>query len=353
MDEIWQEMVGYPLSDLQASLEGIFPDLSIHLSELLGQIASGRGKEAAGDVLGEIGRQLLANAGGLKQVLFTILLLGILSALFSNFAGAFANHQIADVSFYFTYLLLMILLLKAFESAFYIAQESLGHLVLFVKLFIPAYLLTVGAAAGAAAAVGYYELIFLVIYGVESLFLNCLLPFICSFAMLSVVNGIWEEGRLGTLTELLQKGLTGALKWSLTLITGAGVLQSMILPVLGSLKMTGIQKAVAAIPGLGGLADGSAQMLLGSAVLLKNSMGVVLFLLLLLICAVPLAKILLVGLLLKLGTAGLGILADKRMTGCADKIADGVFLLFRTLLTAMAYFMILAAVAAFSSNRGF
>ncbi len=353
MEEIWQSFVGYPLEELEQSLEGIFPHLSLDLSQMVSQVAKGNFKQVLTELVMAVGGQLLDSADSIKRVFIMLLLLGILSALFLNFAGAFSSHQVSDAAFYFTYLSMVILLLQAFEEAFGITQGALEQMVLFLKLFIPAYLTTVGAVAGGMAAAGYYEIMLFLIYGIESIFVKFVLPFLCSYIMLCLINGIWEEERLSALTDLMKQGTGSLLKWSLSLVTGIGILQSMVLPVLGSLKITGLQKAVSALPGLGGLADSSVQMLLGTAVLLKNSMGVVLFLLLLCICAVPLCKILLIGCLLKGSAALLGILADKRMTGCISRIGDGVFLLLRLLMTSMAYFLILAAVIGVSSNRGF
>lgn len=56
----------------------------------------------------------------------------------------------------------------------------------------------------------------------------------------------------------------------LTCITGIGLLQSMVTPVLEQLKLNVAGKALSAIPGLGGLAEGTAQLLIGSAVLVKT-----------------------------------------------------------------------------------
>ena len=71
--------------------------------------------------------------------------------------------------------------------------------------------------------------------------------------------------------ELVEKSLSWILKFCLGTVTGLGVLQSMVAPALDAWKRTAAQKAIAAIAGLGDLAEGTAQVLLGSAVLVKNS----------------------------------------------------------------------------------
>ena len=58
---------------------------------------------------------------------------------------------------------------------------------------------------------------------------------------------------------------------------------------------------MAAIPGIGDAADGIVEVVLGSAVVIKNSIGLVMLILLLVIAAVPLLKILVIGIFIKSG----------------------------------------------------
>ena len=225
-----------------------------------------------------------------------------------------------------------------------IAGELLGRILLFVRLFVPTFMLALGLSAGAATAAGYYQLILLLIYGVEQVLKSIGLPAVNIYMMLVVMNGIWEEERLGMLVELLQKGVAGFLKFLLTCITGIGLLQSMVTPVLEHLKLNAAGKALSAIPGLGGLAEGTAQLLIGSAVLVKNGLGVAAFLLLLALCIGPFARLLLYAGILKLCAALLGMTADKRITGCVNKAGDGLLLLLKISYTACACFLIMFAI---------
>lgn len=94
-------------------------------------------------------------------------------------------------------------------------------------------------------------------------------------------------------------------------------------------------------------------VVIGSAVVIKNSIGVVMLILLLAVCIVPLLKIFAIAMLLKLSATLLGIISDKRITACTDKVGNGSVLLFRTAGTALILFLITISVAAFTTNRGF
>lgn len=258
----WTTLTGeLNLEALSEQIEQLFPNFSIDFSSLLGQILSGNAKEAFAGLAASLKNGVLAEMAGMKNLLLTLLIIGVLSALFTVVMQSFDNHQIADIAHFISYLLMLFVVLRTFTQAADIAGELLGRILLFVRLFVPTFMLALGLSAGAATAAGYYQLILLLIYGVEQVLKSIGLPAVNIYMMLVVMNGIWEEERLGMLVELLQKGVAGFLKFLLTCITGIGLLQSMVTPVLEHLKLNAAGKALSAIPGLGGLAEGTASFL--------------------------------------------------------------------------------------------
>lgn len=349
LNSIWGE---YGMDEISDNLDQILPDYEFDMKEVLSKIMHGKIGEAAKMVWDGIKGKLVSELAGLKNIFASILILGIVSALFSNFSDVFKNHQIADISFYFLYLLLIAVLMKAFLAAADIAAGTIENIVLFVRMFIPTYFLAVGAAAGATTAVVYYQLMLLLACGVENLLLSFLIPFIYSYVLLAVMNGLWAEERLTLLLEFLKKGIIMGLKVAMGVVTGLSLFQSMISPVIDSLRTSAVKKAVSAIPGVGNLAEGVTEMVIGSAVLIKNSVGILMLLLLLAICLIPLLKLLLIACMMKGSAALAGIVSDKRITGCTDQVGDGGLLLLRATFTAVALFLIIIAVVAYTSGKG-
>jgi len=87
-----------------------------------------------------------------------------------------------------------------------------------------------------------------------------------------------------------------------------------------------------------------------SAVVIRNSIGVLLLLLLLAACAAPLLEILFTAFLIKCAAAFMGIVSDKRVTNCTDHMGNAGMLLFRTAGTAMLLFLITLALLAIGSR---
>lgn len=350
MDGIWQE---YGLSRLQEGMAALFPQSEMSMEELFAEVMTG-------DVLGALThffqgtiQEMADSAAGMKNIVVWLIVLGILSALLTHFVEIFDKHQVADMGFYFLYLLLAAVLLQCFSQAAETALAVMEDIVLFIKLLVPTYLMAVGVASGAATVSAYYQLLLLIIYGVESILAGVALPLVYSYVMLSIVNGIWIEEKLTLLIELLGKGIGWILKAALGLVTGVSVFQAAVSPMIDSFNATVLQKAVGAIPGVGNAADGVVELVVGSAVVIKNSIGVVLLILLLALCAAPLLKIFLMAFLIKGAAAFMGIVSDKRITSCANRTGDAGLLLFRVAGTAMLLFIICLAIIATATNRGF
>lgn len=350
LSQIWQE---YGMGELERQVSELFPEYAFDLEALFSKVLKGDIIGALSDAVGAAIGKLSIQTLGIRDALVWIVALGVVAAMITHFVEVFNHHQIADISFYFVYLLLITVLLKCFQEAASVTAQTVEDLVTFVKLFIPTYLLAVGVATGTTTASAYYTLLLLLIFLIQNLLLTLVVPGIYSYVLLSVINGIWIEERLALLTEFLEKAIRMLLKVSLGAVTGASVLQSMITPVIDSVKASALQKAVSAIPGIGGVADGVVDVVLGSAVMIKNSIGVVLLVLLLAVCAMPLLKIFVISMLLKLSAALLGIISDKRITACTDKVGNGSSLLFQTAGTALILFLVTISVAAFTTNRGF
>lgn len=296
LQSIWQD---YGLDKLEKGMQTLFPEYEISLSDLMERVISG-------DIIGALESLfrgsisgVLGQVSGMKNILIWLVVLGVVSALMTHFVEIFDRHQIADLSFYYIYLLMTAVLLKCFVQAAQTTVTAIENIVLFVKMLFPTYLLAIGVANGTTTAGAYSQLLILLIYGVEKVLVSLVVPLIYSFVILSVINSIWAEEKLVLLIGLMQKGVGWILKVSVGIVTGISIFQSVITPVVDSAKKTALQKAMSVVPGIGNAADGMVELVTGSALVIRNSIGVVLLILLLVLCAAPLLEIFLTALLLK------------------------------------------------------
>lgn len=341
------------LSEIEEKFDSLFPTWEISFSELFQGTMEGNGAETFITQGKNILYTVLAEMDAVKYVCVTLLLIGIISTVFINFSSIFPKQQLADFGFQFTYLILIIFLVKVNAEVFAVAQNGLEGVISFLHVFIPIYFLVVGLSGGSATALGFYQVFLIAIYFVEQILVTLVLPLISCYMLLCIMNGIWEEERLSLFLGMIKKSIQTFLKLLLTMAVGSGMFQTLITPVIDTTKLNTMKKTVEAIPGIGDLADGSLQVVLGMGVLLKNTMGILFIVLLIFICAMPILKVFFFMFVVK-GCAGvMGLSADKRIINCTNAFGDGIMLLLQTMITAVTFFLILVLIVTFSTNRGY
>lgn len=340
---VWQEL---GLDDINEKLLQLFPASQISLYSLMEKLF-------CGDIFGALQELMEARIfdmgferDSVRQVMVQLLVLGVSSAALLLFSDMFEKYRASELSFYFVFLMQMGILTRCYYAMADIAGSTLKTIVDFVKLLMPAYFMTISVATGSLTAGAGYQMVLFLIYGVEEILKGFFLPTVTVFFLLVAMEGLQTQEKAIVPAEVIEKAINWGLKGIIGLVAGWNLLQTMLLPGIDRMKGTALQRIAAAIPGIGDAAESVYQIGVGSAQVIKSSVGVILLIVLLILCLQPLAKILFFGIALKICGAALGMVADKRLTSFIDKSGNAIFLLFRVTGTAMLLFMIVIAVAA-------
>ena len=98
------------------------------------------------------------------------------------------------------------------------------------------------------------------------------------------------------------------------------------------------------IPGIGDAGSSVTDMVLGSAMLIKNGIGAAALVVLILLCMVPLIKLAVIMLVYYVLAAILQPVSDERITECLLGMGNGVKLLFQAAFTVLALFLLTIAL---------
>ena len=339
---------GLELGEMQEAVNELLGEDTFSIREALERILSGE-EAFSMDFLIETGKNfiydhLLAD----PAVLFQVALLVVLAALFANFTNVFSGSQAGEASFYLVYMLLLALLLHSFGSLSAGLSGNLEDLTAFMQALMPSYFLAVTAASGTATAMVFYEMVLGVIFLIQTLLLKAVIPGIQAYVIIQLINYLHKEDFLSKLAELLKTVLEWSLKTITAVVIGMELIQNMISPALDSLKRDALGKTAAAIPGIGNVIDGATEVALGTAVLIRNCLGVTGILILVILGLPPVIKLAGTVLAYKLLAALLQPVSDKRMTGCLWAMGEGCRLLLKVLLTVELLLLITIAVLAVS-----
>ena len=203
-----------------------------------------------------------------------------------------------------------------------------------MKVLSPAYFMTVVASTGSSTAAAFYEGILLMIWAVQWLLANLFLPAVNLSLLLKMVSYLSKEEMLTKMAELLDVAVNWGLKTLLGAIVGLQIVRNMVSPVMDAMKRSAVGKAASTIPGIGNAVTAVTELVLTSAVMVRNSFGAVIVILLLLIGAGPIIHYGSLSLVYRFLAAIAQPISDKRVVGALSTMGEGCAMLLKLLLTA-------------------
>lgn len=335
------------LADVQKMLDDFMGADSFSMKEALIKLTRGERAFSKEAVQEFVYRFFFYQLDQEKELFVKLILLILLSAVFTSFAEVFENNQIGDISFFVVYLLFFTILMDSFSKMSSSLEKTISWMTEMMKGLAPAYYMTVCAASGAASAVVFYEGVLLMVWGIQWLLLTVLLPAAGMYVLLQLVNSLSREEMLGKMAELLNTAVSWGLKSLLAAVLGLQIIRNLVAPVMDSVKRGLLSKAAGALPGVGNAVNMVTELVVTSAVLVRNCLGVVILVVFVLIGAGPMLHYGILSLLYRLLAAVAQPVSDRRMVRALGTMGEGCALLLRILFTAevlcMLAFLVLMA----------
>lgn len=339
--DLEEELIGeLELEEVQQMMDEMLGQGSFSFPEAIKKLMTGEeilSKEAVSELLRGL---FFSGFDREKGTFFRILLLVLIAAVFSGFVDVFENGQIGTVSFYAVYLLLFMMLMENFSGLGEKLSGELFRLTKFMEVLSPAYFMTVAASNGPSTAAVFYEGVLLLTWLIQWLLVTVLLPGTNLYILLKLVNHLSREEMLSKLAELLETAISWGLKTLLGVALGLQVVKNLIAPVMDTLKRSAVGRTAGAIPGIGNAVNTITELVLTSAVLVRNSFGVAVLVVLILLGIGPVVHLGMLSLSYRFLAALVQPVSDKRMVGALSTFGEGCTMLLRILLTAEALCML-------------
>lgn len=345
-------MEDFDFQDIQNFINSQYSETGWNLSfqEVMKDLMAGRLAKVFEKFIGAVKNSLFAEIHNGGVMMGQIIILGIFGAVFTNFSSVFNGSQISETGFFVTYLLLFTFLTASFFQSVTIASDVVSKILNFMKVLMPTYFLAVAFAGGSISSAAMYEFTLWIITAAQWVIGSCLLPMARVYMLLVLSGHISKEEILSNLTELLEQIISWSLKTLIGLVLGFHMIQGLILPYVDSLKNSAVQKLIGIIPGIGQGVTAAAQMIMGSGVLIKNTMGMAAVILLIVLTAIPVMKLVVLMFFYRLVAAVLEPVCDKRLVSCVSAAAKGHKLLLNMVMAASLLFIITIAVVCAGTN---
>lgn len=278
-------------SEIQKTVERLLPDnFPITFEELLNRMVSG---DAGGlvDILKEVAGWLLTSVTFPVEHGVRLLFLILFSAMFSNLSKAFSKDGTSHMGNLCVYMLMAVHTASGFLSSLRVTTEGMENLCGFVGVLLPMYCISIAVVTGSVTAAGYYQGTAFLLGFFEMLAKVCLIPLAKVYLMLAFASCMQGRPVFRRLLELIVSLFSWIRKTMLGIVVAFGAVQGILTPTIDALKRTAIVQSASVIPGLGNLIGSAWETVLGAGIVLKNSIGLVGVVFLVLVVAVPIVKL--------------------------------------------------------------
>ena len=343
------------IGDIETYLRQELGDSSHRLTfgDLMRALASGNMREAASLCLEGLRQEIFGELQGKERMAGRLLALGLFGALFAGFSEVFSGGHMAETGFFLTYLMAFALLAAVFRESAEAAARILDSQIQFMKVLLPSYFAAVVWSGAGLSSAAWYEAALFLIAGVQRLYAGLLLPLVRIYFLAVVAGSMTREDMLSKLLELFKTGILWASRSLIGLVIGFQLIQGMVLPYADSIRNAGVQRLLQAIPGVGDGAGALTKLMLGSGVLIKNTLGAAAVLVLFLLSVWPLARLFVLYLIYRGVAAVLQPVADKRLVACIGGAAEAQKLLLTVAASGFLLFAVTLALICQGTNAAY
>ncbi|MDD7209459.1 MAG: stage III sporulation protein AE [Lachnospiraceae bacterium] len=275
----------------------------------------------------------------------------IFSALFSNIASSFQNFGVADSGFFISYFITFTIIFTNFNIMGNLFKNTIKLLSSFLKILLPVFTLSISFSGNLSTGVIFYEYFMIVVLIINWLCINILLPVIQYYLLLELLNNFSGKQNISRLCDSLYFLLSRGIHVMFFILFGFHILETMIAPSVDATKNIVLDRLLGMIPGAGSIAQSVTGTVIGSSLLIKNTLGVTVIIFIFVLLAAPLLKLILYSLFYLFLSIVLEPVADERFIKCISAAGKSGMLLIKILCMSSVLFILIIAVTSLATNH--
>ncbi|MFD7523830.1 stage III sporulation protein AE [Paenibacillus chitinolyticus] len=266
------------------------------------------------------------------KLLVSIVILTVFSMLLETLQSSFERNNVSKVAFVVSYLVLLIIAVNSFQVAIEYANGAISSMIQFMIALMPLLLSLLASSGGITSVAILHPLIVFMIHTIGTVIYVFVFPLLFFSAVLHIVSSMSDKYKVTRLARLLQKIAIGTLGVFVTVFLGVISVQGSMGAVTDGVTLR-TAKYIAGnfIPIVGRLFSDATETVLGASLLVKNAVGLTGVVIVILLCAFPAIKILVLALIYHICAAVMQPLGDSPIIACLSTIGKSMVYVFAAL----------------------
>lgn len=295
-----------------------------------------------------IGHTLLALLGhqilGTAPLIGKLLILAVLGAVLGQLQVAFEG-SVGKTAQVMTYLVLLSLAITSFREALSIATGAIEQMTSLMQTMFPVILTLLITMGNLTSAALFKPLVMGSLTVLATIIKTIILPLFFLAAIIKLFNHISEQFRLNKLAGLFEFAGKLSLGVIMTVFIGVMTVQGVTGGVADSVVFRTAKYSADLIPVVGKFFKDAVELVITSGLLLKNAVGIIALIAIIIICLGPLVKILAMILVFRISAALIEPLGEKALADSLQDMSKSLILILVTVASVgIMFFMSVAVV---------
>ena len=315
------------------------------VSYIKAYMEDGKGNISLSKIGGAVVSLLLKEVKSVLGLSFSIIAIGIISALLKSLQEAFNSEGISEVAFYACYALMIVILTKTFLISLDMAKDVITNVVEFMSKLLPVLVLMLGAAGGLTQAATMDPIVLGATILIPQLYLNIIIPLILSSFVLQFANNMTNGSKLSNLCDIAKKSTIWIQGIIITIFIGLLTVRGITSSTIDAVTLKTTKFAIDNfIPIVGKSFSDAISSVAGYSLIIKNAIGSIGLIVIILIILYPIIKIVLSSIIFKLSASLLEPIADKRITKSIAAAGESLTLIMSCVLCVSLMLFLLIAM---------
>lgn len=307
------------ITEAKKYTEDVFKDMDF--SETLSSAMKGDldGGSIAKRIINLLGIEIRSQITMIGSIIIIIVVHSILKSV----SDGLDNGGISQITYFVQYILIVTLIMTNFAGIISSIKDTIQNLVGFSYSLIPLLLALMMITGNIVTASAVQPILLILITFIGNFISTFLLPMILIGTSLGIISKISDKVQIDKLAKTFKSSVVWILGIVLTIFTGVLSLESSLTGHVDGIT-TKTTKAVvsSAIPVVGKILSDTAEVVLGSGVILKNAVGIVGVIVIIGICAMPIIKLAVLTILYHILSAVCQPIADKKIIDIIEQMRD-------------------------------
>lgn len=344
-DEIGRIIKDYADKESLSVIGGLDP------SQIIGDIISGKLKLDPASLLKAIPTYLLGEITGNIGILIKLAIIAILCAILRNLQSSFLKEGTGEIAFFACYAVFVALAVTSFKTASDLGIKTINDMVGFMYASLPVLTTLMVSSGNVISGSAFQPLMIMAAEFTANAIKVIFIPAIFLSTVLSFINNISEKIQISKTASLIKRCAVITLGIIVTAFVAAVSVQSGLKGIADGVAGKTLKFAIGTfIPVIGGYLADAASTVISCTLLIKNAAGIAVMIGVVILCLLPLLKIMALILLYRLAGLLVEPLSEKRITGCFGDMANSMSIILGMVAAVALMFLISLSTVINSAN---